>query len=91
MIEQRLFKLSSIYLNLMTSFILKKHVFYLTINPTNFHSFSTITLILQVIVMKNTQEAVAVSTTFCPFIEITNCKDLSNIKVLRHGILRNLL
>ena len=79
------------YLNLMTSSILKKHVFYLNINSTNFHAYSTITLILQVILTKNTQEAVAVTITLCPFIEIKNCRDQLNIKVLRLGILWNLL
>ena len=87
MIEVRLFKLSSIYLNLMTSSILKKHAFYLNINSINFHAYSTTTLILQVILMKNTREAVAVTITFCPFIEIRNCRDQLNIKALRHGIL----
>ena len=92
-IEQRIFMLSSIHLNLMTSLILKKHAFYLNINPTNFHTYSTITgtLIIQVILMKNTQEAAAVSITFCPFIEIAVCRDQLNIKTLRHGILCNLL
>ena len=85
MIEQRLFMLSSIYLNLMTSSILKKHAFFLNLNSINFHAYSTITLILQVILVKNTQKAVAVSITFCPFIEITNCSDQLNIKALRHG------
>ena len=33
--------------------------------------------------MKNTLEAVAVSITFCPFIEITNYRDRLNIKALR--------
>ena len=75
----------------MTSFILKKHAFYLNINLTNFHAYSTITLILQVMLMRNTQKAVAVSITFCPFIEITNCRNQLNIKALRHGILWNLL
>ena len=28
---------------------------------------------------------------FCPFIEITNCKNRLNIKSLRHGIFVNLL
>ena len=42
---------------------------------------------LQVIFMKNTQEAVAVTITFCPFIEIRNCRDQLNITALRHGIL----
>ena len=46
-IEQCLFMLRSKYLNLMTSSILKKHAFYLNIYPTNFHSYSTITLIIQ--------------------------------------------
>ena len=64
MIEQRLFMLSSIYLNLMTSYILKKHAFYLNINSINFRAYSTITLILQGILMKNTREAVAVTITF---------------------------
>ena len=81
------FMLSSIYLNLMTSSILKKHAFYLNINSINFHAYSTTTLILQVILMKNTREAVAVTITFCPFIEIRNCRDQLNIKALRHGIL----
>ena len=32
-----------------------------------------------------------VNTTFCPFIEIRNCRNQLNIKALRHGILQNLL
>ena len=64
MIELRLFMLSSIQLNLMTSSILKKHAFYLNTNSINFHAYSTTTLILQVILMKNTREAVAVTITF---------------------------
>ena len=75
----------------MTTFILKKHAFYLNLNFTNFHAYSTITLIIQAIRMKNTQEAEAVSITFCPFIEITNCRDQLNIKALRRGILWNVL
>ena len=51
------------------------------------HAYLTATLILQVILMKNTREAVAVTITFCPFIEIRNCRDQLNIKALRHGIL----
>ena len=75
----------------MTSSILKKHAFYLNINSTNFHAYSTITLILQVILMKNTPEAVAVTITFCLYIEIRNCRDQLIIKALRLGILWNLL
>ena len=75
----------------MTSSILKKYAFYLNINHTNFHAYSTIILIIQVILRKNTQEAVAVLITFCPFIEIANCRDQLNIKALRHGILWDLL
>ena len=75
----------------MTSSILKKHAFYLNINSTKFHAYSTITLILQVILMKNTREAVAVRITFCPFIKIRNCRDQLNIKAQRHRILWNLL
>ena len=71
----------------MTSSILKMHAFYLNINSKNFYAYSTISLILQVILMKNTREAVAVTITFCPFIEIRNCRDQLNIKALRHGIL----
>ena len=71
----------------MIAFILKKHAFYFNINSINFHAYSTITLILQVILMKNTRGAVAVAITFCPFIEIRNCRDQLNIKALRHGIL----
>ena len=82
---------ASISLNLMISSILKKHAFYLNINSTNFPAYSTITLILQVILMKNTREAVAVTITFCPFIEIRNYRDQLNIKALRHGIHWNLL
>ena len=69
----------------MTSSILKKHAFYLNINSINFHAYSTITLILQVILMRNTRETVAVTITFCPFIEIRDCRDQLNIKALRHG------
>ena len=89
MIEQGVFTLSSINLNLMTSSILKKHAFYLNKNPTNFHAYSTITMIFQEILMKNAQEAVAVSITFCPFIEVRNCRDQLNtgIKAIRHGFL----
>ena len=75
----------------MTLSILKKHAFYLNINSKNFHAYSTITLILQAILMKNTREAAAVTITFCSFIEIKNCKDQLNIKALRYGILWNLL
>ena len=60
---------------------------FLFINSINFHAYSTTTLILQVILVKNTREAVAVTITFCPFIEIRNCRDQLNIKALRHGIL----
>ena len=71
----------------MTSSVLKKLAFYLSINSINFHAYSTITLILQLILIKNTREAVAVTITFCPFIEIRNCRDQLNIKALRHRIL----
>ena len=71
----------------MTSSILEKHAFNLNINSINLHAYSTTTLILQVILMKNTREAVAVTITFCPFIEIRNYRDQLNIKALRHGIL----
>ena len=36
--------------------------------------------------MKNTQEAVAVSITFCSFIKITDCSDQLNTKTLRQEI-----
>ena len=36
---------------------------------------------------KNIEEVVAVTISFCPFIEIRNCRDQLNIKVLRLGIL----
>ena len=74
----------------MTLSILKKHAFYLNKNLTNFHAYSTITLVTQVILMKNTQGVVAaVSITFCPIIK-TNCEDQLNINALKHGILWNL-
>ena len=76
MIEQRIFILSSIYLNLMTSSILEKHAFYLnTYIQQALHAYSTITLIMQVILIKNTLGVVAVSITFCRFIETTICRD----------------
>ena len=71
----------------MTSSIFKKNAFYLSINSIKLHAYSTITLILQVVLMKNTRDAAAVTITFCPFIEIRNCRDQLIIKALRHGIL----